>query len=76
MVLVILFYSLLMSHFFFLFSFFFIQVTNGMFSATRKKFVEGVESDYPDESVYYGQPSMFPHRSEKDVNTTITSCCY
>lgn len=39
-----------------------------MFSATRKKFVEGVESDYPDESMYYGQPSMFPHRSEKDVS--------
>ena len=38
-----------------------------MFSATRKKFVEGVESDYPDESLYY-QPSMFPHRSEKDVS--------
>ncbi|XP_062339222.1 CCR4-NOT transcription complex subunit 2 isoform X1 [Osmerus eperlanus] len=34
---------------------------------TRKKFVEGVESDYPDESIYYGQPSMFPHRSEKDM---------
>lgn len=45
-----------------------------MFSATRKKFVEGVESDYPDESMYYGQPSMFPHRSEKDVNTNFT--CY
>uniref|UniRef100_A0AAR2LU71 CCR4-NOT transcription complex subunit 2 n=1 Tax=Pygocentrus nattereri TaxID=42514 RepID=A0AAR2LU71_PYGNA len=44
----------------------FSQVTNGMFSATRKKF-EGVESDYPDESMYYGQPSMFPHRSEKDM---------
>ncbi|XP_062374119.1 CCR4-NOT transcription complex subunit 2 isoform X1 [Sardina pilchardus] len=43
-------------------------VTNSMFSATRKKFVEGVESDYPDESMYYGQPSMFPpHRSEKDM---------
>lgn len=50
-------------------------MTNGMFSATRKKFVEGVESDYPDESMYYGQPSMFPHRSEKDVNTAV-SCCY
>uniref|UniRef100_A0AAY4BGZ4 CCR4-NOT transcription complex subunit 2 n=1 Tax=Denticeps clupeoides TaxID=299321 RepID=A0AAY4BGZ4_9TELE len=44
-----------------------LQVTNSMFSATRKKFVEGVESDYPDESMYYGQPSMFPHRSEKDM---------
>uniref|UniRef100_A0A671RDU2 CCR4-NOT transcription complex subunit 2 n=1 Tax=Sinocyclocheilus anshuiensis TaxID=1608454 RepID=A0A671RDU2_9TELE len=38
-----------------------------MFSATRKKFAEGVESDYPDESIYYGQTSMFPHRSEKDM---------
>ncbi|XP_035258416.1 CCR4-NOT transcription complex subunit 2-like isoform X1 [Anguilla rostrata] len=37
-----------------------------MFSATRKKFVEGVESDYSDESMYY-QPSMFPHRSDKDM---------
>ncbi|XP_016145801.1 CCR4-NOT transcription complex subunit 2-like [Sinocyclocheilus grahami] len=43
------------------------NVTNGMFSATRKKFGEGVESDYPDESIYYGQTSMFPHRSEKDM---------
>ncbi|XP_066543311.1 CCR4-NOT transcription complex subunit 2 isoform X2 [Amia ocellicauda] len=43
------------------------KVTNSMFSATRKKFVEGVESDYPDESMYYSQPSMFPHRSEKDM---------
>lgn len=59
----VLFYSLSVS--------LFLQVTNGMFSATRKKFVEGVESDYPDESMYYGQPSMFPHRSEKDVNITI-----
>uniref|UniRef100_A0A672RQ83 CCR4-NOT transcription complex subunit 2 n=2 Tax=Sinocyclocheilus grahami TaxID=75366 RepID=A0A672RQ83_SINGR len=44
-----------------------VDVTNGMFSATRKKFAEGVESDYPDESMYYGQTSMFPHRSEKDM---------
>lgn len=43
-----------------------------MFSATRKKFVEGVESDYPDESMYYGQQSMFPHRSEKDVRTVVS----
>ncbi|XP_045066498.1 LOW QUALITY PROTEIN: CCR4-NOT transcription complex subunit 2 [Coregonus clupeaformis] len=42
-------------------------VTNSMFSATRKKFVEGVESDYPDESMYYGQTSMFPHPSDKDM---------
>uniref|UniRef100_A0A9J8AC06 CCR4-NOT transcription complex subunit 2 n=1 Tax=Cyprinus carpio carpio TaxID=630221 RepID=A0A9J8AC06_CYPCA len=38
-----------------------------MFSAQRKKFGEGVESDYPDESIYYAQTSMFPHRSEKDM---------
>uniref|UniRef100_A0A8C9U6P9 CCR4-NOT transcription complex subunit 2 n=1 Tax=Scleropages formosus TaxID=113540 RepID=A0A8C9U6P9_SCLFO len=31
------------------------------------KFLEGVESDYPDESMYYGSQSMFPHRSEKDM---------
>jgi len=42
-----------------------------MFSATRKKFGEGVESDYPDE-IYYGQQSMFPHRSEKDVRTVVS----
>ncbi|XP_005163166.1 CCR4-NOT transcription complex subunit 2 isoform X1 [Danio rerio] len=41
-------------------------VTNGMFGATRKKF-DGVESDYPDESMYYNQASMFQHRSEKDM---------
>uniref|UniRef100_A0AAZ3P035 Uncharacterized protein n=1 Tax=Oncorhynchus tshawytscha TaxID=74940 RepID=A0AAZ3P035_ONCTS len=44
-----------------------LQVTNSMFSATRKRFVEGVESDYPDDTVYYGQTSMFPHPSDKDV---------
>ncbi|XP_012684914.2 CCR4-NOT transcription complex subunit 2 [Clupea harengus] len=38
-----------------------------MFSATRKKFGEGVDSDYPDESMYYGQSSMFQHRPEKDM---------
>lgn len=41
-----------------------------MFSATRKKFVEGVESDYSDESMYY-QQSMFPHRSDKDVSAGV-----
>uniref|UniRef100_A0AAZ3PZ10 Uncharacterized protein n=1 Tax=Oncorhynchus tshawytscha TaxID=74940 RepID=A0AAZ3PZ10_ONCTS len=45
-----------------------LQVTNSMFSATRKRFVEGVESDYPDDTVYYGQTSMFPHPSDKDVS--------
>ncbi|XP_029524264.1 CCR4-NOT transcription complex subunit 2-like isoform X3 [Oncorhynchus nerka] len=43
-------------------------VTNGMFSATRKKFVEGVESDYPDEGMYYSQPLPFSHRSDKDLS--------
>uniref|UniRef100_A0A673WU64 CCR4-NOT transcription complex subunit 2 n=1 Tax=Salmo trutta TaxID=8032 RepID=A0A673WU64_SALTR len=45
-----------------------LQVTNGMFSATRKKFVEGVESDYPDEGMYYSQPLPFSHRSDKDLS--------
>uniref|UniRef100_A0A673X2C6 CCR4-NOT transcription complex, subunit 2 n=1 Tax=Salmo trutta TaxID=8032 RepID=A0A673X2C6_SALTR len=44
------------------------NVTNGMFSATRKKFVEGVESDYPDEGMYYSQPLPFSHRSDKDLS--------
>ncbi|KAL0968098.1 hypothetical protein UPYG_G00262380 [Umbra pygmaea] len=43
-------------------------VTNGMFSATRKKFVEGVDGDYPDENIYYSHPSIFTHRSDKDVS--------
>ncbi|KAM9391194.1 uncharacterized protein ACWYII_034030 [Salvelinus alpinus] len=43
------------------------RVTNSMFSATRKRFVEGVESDYPDDTMYYGQSSMFPHPSDKDM---------
>lgn len=48
-----------------------------MFGASRKKFVEGVDSDYHDESMYYSQSSMFPHRSEKDVSHTVSSaaCC-
>ncbi|XP_070128069.1 CCR4-NOT transcription complex subunit 2 isoform X8 [Equus przewalskii] len=43
------------------------QVTNSMFGASRKKFVEGVDSDYHDENMYYSQSSVFPHRSEKDM---------
>ncbi|XP_007503101.1 CCR4-NOT transcription complex subunit 2 isoform X3 [Monodelphis domestica] len=43
------------------------KVTNSMFGASRKKFVEGVDSDYHDENMYYSQSSMFPHRSEKDM---------
>ena len=41
---------------------------------SRKKFVEFVEvvdNDFPDESMYYNQPSMFPHRSDKDVSLSI-----
>uniref|UniRef100_A0A4W3JWR6 CCR4-NOT transcription complex subunit 2 n=1 Tax=Callorhinchus milii TaxID=7868 RepID=A0A4W3JWR6_CALMI len=41
-----------------------------MFGAARKKFVEGVESDYHDESMYYTQSSMFPHRTEKEILTS------
>ncbi|KAK3544941.1 hypothetical protein QTP86_029212, partial [Hemibagrus guttatus] len=44
-----------------------VQVTKNMFSATRKKFMEGLDNDYPDDSLYYGQPSIFTHRSEKDM---------
>lgn len=44
-----------------------------MFGASRKKFVEGVDSDYHDENMYYSQSSMFPHRSEKDVSS-VTLC--
>ncbi|XP_021042564.2 LOW QUALITY PROTEIN: CCR4-NOT transcription complex subunit 2-like [Mus pahari] len=43
------------------------QVTNSMFGASRKKFVEGVDSDYHDENMYYSQSSVFSHRSEKDL---------
>lgn len=40
-----------------------------MFSARKKfEFVEVVDNDFPDESIYYNQPSMFPHRSDKDVS--------
>ncbi|KAB5542064.1 hypothetical protein PHYPO_G00087150 [Pangasianodon hypophthalmus] len=38
-----------------------------MFSASRKKFMEGLDNDYPDDSMYYSQPSIFTHRSEKDM---------
>uniref|UniRef100_A0A2I3TEK1 CCR4-NOT transcription complex subunit 2 n=2 Tax=Pan TaxID=9596 RepID=A0A2I3TEK1_PANTR len=43
------------------------QDITSMFGASRKKFVEGVDSDYHDENMYYSQSSMFPHRSEKDM---------
>nr|XP_061812611.1 CCR4-NOT transcription complex subunit 2 isoform X4 [Nerophis lumbriciformis] len=36
---------------------------------SRKKFAEFevVDNDFTDESMYYNQPSMFPHRSDKDM---------
>lgn len=44
-------------------------VTKGMFGARKKfvEFVEVVDNDFTDESMYYNQPSMFPHRSDKDI---------
>lgn len=46
------------------------QVTKGMFGARKKfvEFVEVVDNEFTDESMYYSQPSMFPHRSDKDVS--------
>uniref|UniRef100_A0A3Q3KR39 CCR4-NOT transcription complex subunit 2 n=2 Tax=Mastacembelus armatus TaxID=205130 RepID=A0A3Q3KR39_9TELE len=46
-----------------------VQVTKGMFGARKKfvEFVEVVDNDFTDESMYYNQPSMFPHRSDKDM---------
>ncbi|XP_041652062.1 CCR4-NOT transcription complex subunit 2 isoform X1 [Cheilinus undulatus] len=40
-----------------------------MFGARKKfvEFVEVVDNDFTDESMYYNQPSMFPHRSDKDI---------
>lgn len=42
-----------------------------MFGARKKfvEFVEVVDNEFPDESMYYNQPSMFPHRSDKDVSS-------
>lgn len=41
-----------------------------MFGARKKfvEFVEVVDNDFSDEGMYYNQPSMFPHRSDKDVS--------
>lgn len=41
-----------------------------MFGARKKfvEFVEVVDNDFTDDSMYYNQPSMFPHRSDKDVS--------
>uniref|UniRef100_A0A8C2WPH1 CCR4-NOT transcription complex subunit 2 n=1 Tax=Cyclopterus lumpus TaxID=8103 RepID=A0A8C2WPH1_CYCLU len=40
-----------------------------MFGARKKfvEFVEVVDNDFTDEGMYYSQPSMFPHRSDKDM---------
>ncbi|XP_061826055.1 CCR4-NOT transcription complex subunit 2 isoform X1 [Nerophis lumbriciformis] len=40
-----------------------------MFGSRKKfpEFVEVVDNDFTDESMYYNQPSMFPHRSDKDM---------
>lgn len=41
---------------------------------SRKKIVECfevVDNDFTDESMYYNQPSMFPHRSDKDVSFVL-----
>lgn len=42
-----------------------------MFGARKKfvEFVEVVDNEFTDESMYYNQPSMFPHRSDKDVSS-------
>lgn len=47
-----------------------------MFGARKKfvEFVEVVDNDFPDESMYYNQPSMFPHRSDKDVSVPPPLC--
>lgn len=46
-----------------------------MFGARKKfaEFVEVVDNDFTDESMYYNQPSMFPHRTDKDVSVFHTS---
>ncbi|KAM8861403.1 CCR4-NOT transcription complex subunit 2 isoform 2-T2 [Synchiropus picturatus] len=40
-----------------------------MFGSRKKfaEFVEVVDNDFSDESMYYNQPSMFQHRSDKDM---------
>jgi len=51
-----------------------LQVTKGMFGARKKfvEFVEAVDNDFTDDSMYYSQPSIFPHRSDKDVSFVHT----
>lgn len=53
-----------------------LQVTKGMFGARKKfvEFVEVVDNDFSDEGMYYNQPSMFPHRSDKDVSLFPDIC--
>lgn len=47
-----------------------------MFGARKKfvEFVEVVDNDFTDESMYYNQSSMFPHRSDKDVSVFAHVC--
>ncbi|XP_040019466.1 CCR4-NOT transcription complex subunit 2 isoform X2 [Gasterosteus aculeatus] len=44
-----------------------------MFGARKKfvEFVEVVDNDFADESMYYSQSSMFPHRSDKDSSNVF-----
>lgn len=51
-----------------------VQVTKGMFGARKKfpDFVDVIDNDFTDD-IYYNQPSMFPHRSDKDVSFNNTS---
>ncbi|XP_031719409.1 CCR4-NOT transcription complex subunit 2 isoform X1 [Anarhichas minor] len=44
-----------------------------MFGARKKfvEFVEVVDNDFTDEGMYYSQPSMFPHRSDKDSSNVF-----
>lgn len=55
--------------------FVFFSGDKGMFGARKKfvEFVEVVDNDFPDESMYYNSPSMFPHRSDKDVSCYFCS---
>lgn len=74
--------SLYMFYFLFIFyfpdfhfnSYHFLQVTKGMFGARKKfpDFVEVIDNDFSDD-MYYNQPSMFPHRSDKDVSFDLIS---
>lgn len=49
-----------------------------MFGARKKfvEFVDVVDNDFTDESMYYNQPTMFPHRSDKDVSFVLVHLSY